>query len=262
MTAPNTGARANPPRGSAPRGNVVRQSRGGSNRRGFYVAVLLVLVLGVAALYAATQRGGTVASAPVVVPPAPATAARPIGYTLGSPSAPVEIVEFADFECSVCGQYFAVTEPDVRKQLVDPGIARYTLYDIQVNTAHANSPAASLAAACANEQGKFWPMHDRLYGAQDEWNSQATSNPRPIFAGYAQQLGLDMTRWNQCFDQRRHVQNLAINRAEAERIGFQGTPTFVINGKMMRANVTFDAIKAMVDSARAGAAGAKPVSAR
>ena len=254
MTAPRPAGKPSP--------NVVRQTRGGASRRGFYAVLLLIAVVGIAAITTVLQRSSASAAAPITVPPPTAVAgARPIGYTLGNPNAPVEIVEFADFECAVCGQYFAVTEPDVRKQFVDPGIARYTIYDIQVNSAHANSPAASLAAACANEQGKFWPMHDRLYGGQDEWNSQATTNPRPIFAGYAQQLGLDMTRWNQCFDQRRYVRNLAINRAEAERIGFHGTPTFVINGKMMTANATFDAIKAMVDSARTGA-GTKPVAMR
>lgn len=256
MTAPrsaNTTARP---------ANVVRQSRGGSSRRGFFVALLLIAVVGVGAISYVLQRGSA-AAAPVVVPPAPPGAARPVGYTLGNPNAPVQIVEYADFECSVCGQYFAVTEPDVRKQFVEPGIARYTFYDLQVNSEHANSPAASLAAACANEQGKFWPMHDLLYAGQNDWNSQATNDPRPVFAGYAQQLGLDMTRWNQCYDQRRYVQNLAVNRAAAERVpGFRGTPTIVVDDRALQTGATFDAIKAMVDSARARGAGAKPVAVR
>lgn len=261
MTAPRSSSTA--PARPAP--NVVRRTRGGGgSRRGFFVALALVALVGLAAIATVLQRGNGAGTAPVVVPPATAAAgARPIGFTLGSPSAPVEIVEYADFECSVCGQYFAVTEPDVRKQLVDPGLARYTIYDIQVNAAHANSPAASLAAGCANEQGKFWPMHDRLYGGQDEWNSQATNNPRPVFAGYAQQLGLDMAKWNQCYDQRRGVERLAVNRAEAERIGFNGTPTFIIGDRMLKTTATFDVIKAMVDSARTRGAGAtKPVATR
>ena len=256
MTAPRSASTARP-------ANVVRQSRGGgSSRRGFFVALLLVAVVGVGLISYVLQRGSA-AAAPVVVPPAPPGAARPVGYTLGNPNAPVQIVEYADFECSVCGQYFAVTEPDVRKQFVEPGIARYTFYDLQVNSEHANSPAASLAAACANEQGKFWPMHDRLFEGQNEWNSQATNNPRPVFAGYAQQLGLDMARWNQCYDQRRYVQNLAVNRAVAERVpGFIGTPTIVVDNRALRGTPTFDAIKAMVDSARARGPATKPVAAR
>lgn len=262
MTAPRSNASA--ARAGSP--NVVRRSRGGAgNRRGFFVALALIALVGLAAIATVLQRGSQTASAaPITVPPPPPGAAAPVGFTLGNASAPVEIVEYADFECSVCGQYFAVTEPDVRKQLVEPGLAKYTIYDIQVNSAHANSPAASVAATCASEQGQFWPMHDRLFGGQDEWNSQVTSDPRPVFAGYAKQLGLDLTKWNACYDARRGLPRLAVNHAAAERLGpgFRGTPTFVINNRVLQGTATFDAIKAMVDSARAGAAAAKPVAAQ
>ncbi|HEY0777313.1 MAG TPA: thioredoxin domain-containing protein [Gemmatirosa sp.] len=243
--------------------NVVRQTRGGSSRRGFYVVLLLIAVVGAAAIAAVLQRSSAAAAAPVVVPPPTAAAGiRPVGYTLGNATAPVEIIEFADFECPVCGQFATVSEPDVRKQLINTGLARYRMYDLQVNTAHRNSPAASLAAACADEQGKFWPMHDRLFEGQNDWNSEATSEPRPVFAGYAQQLGLDMTRWNQCFDAHRHLERLAANRAEAERVGFQGTPNFVIGNRLYANPLTFDQIKAAVDSARTRAGATPPVAVR
>ena len=263
MTAPRSTTTTAASRGASP--SVVRQARGAKSRRGFFVALALVALAGLAIIASVLQRGSQSASAgPLVVPPAPPGAAAPVGYSMGRPAAPVEIIEYADFECSVCGQYFAVTEPDVRKQLVEPGLARYTLYDLQVNAAHANSPAASLAASCAAEQGQFWPMHDRLYGGQDEWNSQVTNDPRPVFAGYAKQLGLDMAKWNSCYDSRRGLQHLAVNHAAAERLGpgFRGTPTFVIGDRVMQSAATFDAIKAMVDSARTRAGATKPVAAR
>ncbi len=255
MTAPRPAGKTGP--------NVVRQTRGGSSRKGFYVVLLLIAVVGIAAIATVLQRSNASETAPITVPPPTAAlGARPVGYTLGNANAPVEIIEFADFECPICGQFATVSEPDVRKQLIATGLARYRLYDLQVNTGHHNSPAASLAAACADEQGKFWPMHDRLFEGQNDWNTEATSEPRPVFAGYAQQLGLDMTRWNQCFDQRRHLERLAANRAEAERVHFQGTPNFVIGDRLYSNPLTFDQIKAAVDSARTRVTATPPVAAQ
>jgi len=60
------------------------------------------------------------------------------------------------------GNYSVVTEPDVRKRIIDPGLARVTYYDFPLPQ-HKNTMVASEAAACANDQGKFWEMHDRLF---------------------------------------------------------------------------------------------------
>lgn len=233
-------------------GNVVRGARSASSRRGFYLALLVVAVAGVGAISWAMQRTRA-AAAPIVVPPATAIRpgmARPEGYVLGSASAPVEIVEYADFECPGCGQFATVTEPDVRARLVNTGLARYRFYDFQVNGAHRNSPAASLAAACAADQGKFWEMHDRLFAGQDEWNSEATDDPKPVFARYAQQTGVSAARWTQCYDARTHVNRMAAHQQEALRAQVQSTPTFVVGDRMLQGAQPFDALKALVDSAR------------
>jgi protein-disulfide isomerase len=234
---------------------VVRQARGASSRRGFFLALLLVAVAGVGAITWAMQRGREAAK-PIVIPETVAnpTGPRPEGYVLGSPDAPVEIVEYADFECPGCGQFATVTEPDIRARLVNTGQARYRFYDFQVTPGHRNAPAASLAAACAADQGKFWEMHDRIFSGQNDWNSLATDEPRPIFAGYAQAIGLDAGRWGQCYDGRQHLARLAAHRNEAARAGVGATPTFIVGNRKLEGGQPFDAIKALVDSARTTAA--------
>ena len=245
MKSGATGARAANP-------NVVRQARGATSRRGFFLALLVVAVMGVGAITWAMQRSRA-AARPIEVPAAVANpnAPRPEGYVLGRADAPVEIVEYADFECPSCAQFATVTEPDVRTRLVNTGQARFRLYDFQVIKVHRNSPAASLAAACASDQGKFWEMHDRLFAGQNDWNSQVTDDPRPIFAGYAQAVGLDAARWAQCYDGRQHLDRLAAHRAEAERAQVRGTPTVMVGNRQLQSAPTFDAVKALVDSARA-----------
>lgn len=252
------GGTAGAPGGARPGApNVVRQARGGASRRGFFLALLLVAVAGVGAITWAMQRTRAAAQ-PIVVPESVANpnAPRPEGYVLGRADAPVEIVEYADFECPACAQFATVTEPDVRTRLVTTGQARYRLYDFQVIQAHRNSPAASLAAACAADQGKFWEMHDRLFAGQNDWNSQVTDDPKPIFAGYAQAIGVDAARWGQCYDSRQHVDRLAAHRAEAVRAEVRATPTFIVGTRKLEGPQPFDAIRALVDSARTGATAA------
>ena len=249
--------------GSKAQPNVVRGARGKSDRRAFYLALGAVAVAGVGGISWAMQRTRA-AAAPITVPTAAAVrpgTARPEGYVMGSASAPVEIVEYADFECPSCMQFALIQEPDVRTRLVNTGQARYRLYDFQVTAAHRNSPAASLAAACAADQGKFWEMHDRLFAGQGDWNSQVTDDPKPVFAGYAQAVGLDAGRWTQCYDARTHLDRLAQHQQEAQRAQVPGTPAFVIGDRMLRGGATFDAIKALVDSTRLAKGGAPAPSA-
>ena len=237
------------------RPDPVKQARGRQSRRGFYLALLAVGIAGVAAILWATQRDPN--AGVVTLPAAPAVSASAPGYVRGDSAAPVEIVEYADFECPGCGQFATVTEPDIMKRLVETGQARYRVYLFPVNGSHRNSPAASLAAACADDQGKFWEMHDRIFAGQNEWNSFATDDPKSVLRGYAQAIGLDLATWDQCYDGRKHVDRIAAHAQAAERAQVRSTPTFIIGNRKVEAVQPFDVIKALVDSARA-AAGVPP----
>jgi protein-disulfide isomerase len=168
---------------------------------------------------------------------------------MGRPDAPVKIIEFADFECPGCAQFATVTEPDVRKRLVESGEASFRFYDYPLDM-HQNSYPASHAAACAEEQGKFWEMHDRIFAGQNEWSTYATSNPKGVFKGYAQQLGLDVAKWEGCVDAKRYLSKIDANRAEGDRRQIRGTPTIYVNDREASAH-GYDQIKALVDSAKA-----------
>jgi protein-disulfide isomerase len=174
------------------------------------------------------------------------------GYLIGKVDAPVKIVEFADFECPSCGGWATVTEPDVRTRIINAGLANLTYYDFPL-TQHRNTVAASNAAACADEQGKFWPMHDRLFQAQDEWNGEATESPKPFFKRYAGEVGLDVAKWEACFDAHKYQKRIAANLAEGLRRGVNSTPTFVIGNRVYPGMRSYDELKHIVDSvAKAG----------
>ena len=224
------------------------QARRGRPNTRFYGLLGLIAVLGLGGLGYAAMRKDAPPPGPRSVDPALAREAQ--GHLLGNPNAPVKIIEFSDFECPYCAQFATVTEPDVRKRLVETGEASFRYFDYPLPQ-HRNTWAASHAAACAEEQGKFWEMHDRIFAGQNDWNTQATRNPRPIFQGYARELGLDVAKWGQCVETERYRRKIEANRAEGDRRQISGTPTFFVNDRPFE-GIEYDKLKALVDSARAG----------
>jgi protein-disulfide isomerase len=233
-----------------------REVRASNRPKAFLWLLGLIALIGVAAIgYVATKPKASAAARDV----ADTTNAGPAqGYLLGKVDAPVKILEFADFECPSCAGFATVTEPDVRSRIVQPGLASLTYYDFPL-TQHRNTLAASNAAACADEQGKFWPMHDRLFEGQDEWNGEATDVPKPFFQRYAGEVGLDVPKWEACYDARKYQSRINANLAEGLRRGVNSTPTFVIGNKLYSGMRSYDELKRIVDSlGRAASASSTP----
>jgi len=222
-----------------------RESRTSNRPKAFLWLLGLIALVGVAAIgYVATRPKGSAAVRDV----ADTTNAGPSqGYLLGKVDAPVKILEFADFECPACAGWATVTEPDVRTRIINTGLANLTYYDFPL-TMHKNTLPASNAAACADEQGKFWPMHDRLFAAQDEWNGEATDVPKAFFQRYAGEIGLDVAKWEQCYDARKYQPRINANLADGLRRGVYSTPTLVIGNKLYAGMRSYDELKRIVDS--------------
>lgn len=217
----------------------------GRSLKNFYLALAVIVVAGGALIAWSARRSGGFTPRVLNVPVTPAQAQ---GYLLGNPGAPVQIYEFADFECPACASFATITEPDVRKRIVEAGLASYRYFDFPLSQHH-NSLAASVAASCADDQGKFWEMHDKLFYNQPEWNTEATNSPQKYFERYATELGLDMNAWKACFNDQRHMARIMANRAEGERRHVESTPTFVIGNHMVAGALSYDQFKALVDSA-------------
>jgi len=225
----------------------VKKAKSGGSKGTFYGMIAAVAVIGIALLaWLATRSGGTAyATLDPNLPPVKAE-----GYQLGNASAPVEILEFADFECPGCGSWATLQEPDVRAKLINTGQARFRFFDFPVNESHRNSLTASLGAACANDQGKFWEMHDLLFQTQDQWSTQYTNNPRKVVNGLAERLSLDMSQFAQCMDSKKHQARIKAHADEAGRMGVNSTPSFVIGGKVYP-GMRYDDMKRVVDEAAA-----------
>ena len=231
----------------------------GTTLRTFYIGLGLVAVIGIVLIVrAATSRP----SAPIVMaecsgPPLGGPPA--VGHVLGPDSAPVQITEYADFECPTCARFAIVTMPDVVQRLIPTGKLRWQFLDFPLQQ-HANSPLAHVAAACAGAQGKFWEMQYALYSHQDAWFS--VKNPLSEFLEYGRQVSLNTDSLRACIDQRRPWPQIEASRCLGEKLGVGGTPTFYVNGREVPYTPAYDDFVRIVDSVSAVATGRAPAKRR
>lgn len=225
----------------------------GLNR--FYLLLGLGAVLGVAALAYLVLRPKAVSiPANVTVLAGDTTGFR--GYVIGSDSAPVEITEYADFECPACSEFALVQWPSVRDRLVETGQLRWRYRDWPIDQLHPNARIAAHAAACANDQGKYWEMHDALFGGQAAWTRK--KNAPSIMRGYARDLALNLDEYDQCMQSAMYAGRIQASYDEGSKLGVGSTPTFLIDGRLYSGVLASDSIRKLVDRLTAGASTSQP----
>ena len=147
-------------------------------------------------------------------------------YTLGPPNAPARLEEFGDFQCPPCGMFHPILV-QMHKEFGDK--LQITFREFPLAPAHQHAIAAASAAEAAGLQGKFWEMHDLLYEHQNDWKDKF--DVRPIFEGYAQQIGLNMDRYKKDVAGEAVAQRIFLDRKRGESLGVKGTPTVFLNGR-------------------------------
>ena len=213
--------------------------------KGFYVLLAVVAIGGAGWLVYSARHKPEPRPAPVApVPVAPAGAFR--GYTLGSDSAPIHIVEYSDFECPFCASFATVQMPEVRAQLIATGKVQWRFRDFPLGI-HPFSVTAALAAQCGGEQGKFWDMHDQLFNNR-QWAQRGGKDPTGQFREFAKTIGLDVDKYDACMDSHRYASRVEDSRQEAVTLGVDHTPSFYVEGRACTGRPTSDAFKALVDS--------------
>jgi protein-disulfide isomerase/uncharacterized membrane protein YphA (DoxX/SURF4 family) len=150
-------------------------------------------------------------------------AKAPVGKRIGAPNAAVEIVEFTDFECPACGVAYKALK-QIESQYAGKISVTFKHYPLHY---HKSAMSAHRAAECANLQGKFWPFHDLLYQSQREW----VGKDPVVFVTYAQLLGLDLQRFNDCFSSPDPDLTIQAEMQQARDSQVNATPTFFINGE-------------------------------
>ena len=156
--------------------------------------------------------------------------------TRGPSDAPIQIVEFSDFQCPFCQR----VGPALKQVLDTYGDRVHLVYREYPLPNHPNAKLASEAGLCANEQGKFWPFHDRLFANQQRLAGHELKQ-------HAVELGLDAARFNACIDSHKNAAQVEGDISAGNDAGVNGTPAFFINGRAISGAQPFEEFKKIID---------------
>lgn len=170
----------------------------------------------------ANQAPGAVVEAPVTAQPEFKRYDIPTGnsYAIGPADAPITIVEFSDYQCPFCRRW----HDEVYGELLAayPGKIRLVYRHFPLSSIHPDATSAAEAAMCAGEQDAYWPFHEKLFSSEALGNS--------TYLQYAQDLGLNMSSFESCINDRKYQQAVDEDLNFAVDLGIRSTPTFFING--------------------------------
>lgn len=158
------------------------------------------------------------------------------GPAKGAPDAKITMVEFSDFECPYCSR-FAPTLDQVMAKYGDR--VKLVFRHLPLPN-HPQAPKAAEAAACAQDQGKFWEMHDSLFRNQGALGVEALK-------GRATELGLDAQAFATCLDSGAKAAVVAADAADARKAGIEGTPALFVNGRLIDGAAPFEQVAALIE---------------
>jgi len=210
----------------------------------FYTLFAVVALAGVGVLAYLLLKPSTI-SIPANVTIQPSDTSGFHGYVKGSKDAPVEITEFADYQCPFCQTFATLQMPTIEDRLINSGRLRWRYRDFPLQQ-HQFSRLAAHSAACADEQGKYWAQHEQIYQGQSEW--AAARDAGPFLRNYARTVGLDLGRYDSCMKSGKYAGRIQASYNEGVQLGVSSTPTLLIGNRLYRGRLDSDAIIKMVDS--------------
>ncbi|HKU19044.1 MAG TPA: thioredoxin domain-containing protein [Candidatus Saccharimonadales bacterium] len=177
--------------------------------------------------------------------PTNSNGAAATNHTEGKGSSGVTLVEYGDYECPFCGEFYPTVKQVVAKyndQII------FQFRNLPLLQIHPNALAGAKAAEAAGLQGKFWEMHDLLYANQSDWAQ--SSNPQSFFNQYATQLSLNLTQFKQDYASDKVNNSINADIAAFQKTGqSESTPSFFLDGKYVQpSNNSVQALSSLIDA--------------
>ena len=227
-----------------------------------YSTFLLLAILVVGAFFVFTGSNGTTGQAaqqPTQLPsqPSQVEASADDDAFLGDENAPVEIIEFSDYQCPFCRKFWTETLPLIKSEYIDTGKVKFVYRDFPLTSIHPAAQPAAEAAECVREKGgdeAYFIMHDKIF---QEGNILDGGDPiKGPVQGTAQFGTTELKQWakdigydiSSCLDSGKFKSEVQKDLADATSAGGQGTPYFIINGKPLSGAQPFSAFKQIIDA--------------
>ena len=200
-------------------------------------ALALLVLYGSVAWAAGTGRPEAITRAGII-----AALEQSAGPKKGSGGAPIVLVYFTDFQCGYCRKFAQETLPKLNSEYVQKGLAQLVFRNLAI--LGPPSVQAAQAAACAQDQGRFWDFHDRLFAG----NSAPTAFTDASLKQVADELKLDQHAFTACYDGSTYAQKVESETLLAQALGARGTPAFLVNGQLAMGAYPFEAFQQVLDS--------------
>jgi protein-disulfide isomerase len=173
--------------------------------------------------------------------------------SLGSPDAPVVIVEFSDYQCPFCRRYWRQVLPRLKEEYIKTGDVRFIYRDFPLSHIHPAAEMSARATECAEEQGKFWQMHDKIFEEQDR---RAVRDDKLDTVEYseadlkiwARDIGVDPSPFDACLGEYRYQDEIAKDLSDGQVAGVEGTPGTFINDRYISGSVPYEQIRAAIEA--------------
>ncbi len=199
--------------------------------------------------WAARWLGGSalVAILAFAAPAAAQTAGDPLtSRAKGEASAPVTVYEMSDFQCRFCRQFATEIFPALEADYVRSGRVRWVFVNFPLTTIHRNAASAAELAMCAARAGAFWPVHDLLFRHQASW--APLENPAPFFLSLADSAAVPRAALSACLESGEARPEVEQDAQGAARTGARSTPSFYIEGGLLRGAQPVEVFRGILDS--------------
>lgn len=203
------------------------------------LAAVIIVLIGVFALTGNKSSNGSKSNG-----------GTPTNHVIGEGKSGVTLVEYGDYECPYCGEYYPIVK-QVQAEFNDQ--ITFQFRNFPLTSIHQNAFAGARAAEAAGLQDKFWQMHDALYQNQNQWAQ--SSNPTQFFNQYAQQIGLNVTQFKEDYSSTKVNDLINADMAAGNKLGINATPTFLLDGKQINVSASASSFETQIKDAIAKKSG-------
>jgi len=166
---------------------------------------------------------------------------------LGDENAPVTIIEWSDYECPFCKRFYDQTLPQIKSQYVDTGKVKFVYRDFPLGF-HQNAHIEAEAAECARDQvgnTAYFKYHDEIFKRTTSNGLGIAVDQLPVIA---KDVGLDVDEFNTCLNSGKFKSEVDKDLQEGSAVGIQGTPGFIINGKLVSGAQPFSVFQQVIEA--------------